>query len=154
MCGNLAFRVNHPPCSFQHEAIVCHVVSQTAATLQVSEGEIKYTQQAERSKQAAAQHLVCRTWLHRNLLLPWNQQLADKYGHQQFKCTFPRRWWMIFFIILHVTPHCKPTLFPGFRGACGFSIWSGPIIRYPKMHKHTLDQWFPTKVLVPQRVLL
>lgn len=54
MCGNLVFHVNHPSCSLQCEAIVCHVWSQTAVRLQQSEDEIKYTQQVNRSKQAAA----------------------------------------------------------------------------------------------------
>lgn len=45
-----------------HAAVVFHVGSQTAVTLQQREDEIKYTQQVKRSKhEVAAWRLVCRT---------------------------------------------------------------------------------------------
>lgn len=50
MCSNPVFHVNHSSCSFQHDTIVCHVLSQTAVRLQQSDDEIKYTQQGKEIK--------------------------------------------------------------------------------------------------------
>ena len=127
MCGNPVFHVNHSSCSFQHETIVCHILSQTAVRLQQSDDEIKYTQQGKEMKAGCCSRSYVQYSTSQKPALTL-KPTACWQVNQLFKWTFPRWWWLkSSFYLSPVICYCKPTLFLGFRGACvGFSIWNGP----------------------------